>query len=98
MYPEVLEFRRLPEAWMRNRFHYNKYENSNDKPDAAEYPRYLLRFNSSKDIIVFHAEWEDQEAAVQIAELIGSLPEAFLSIRHVGLAAGSLRTKYQPSI
>ena len=62
-----------------------------DRPDGAGFPEYILRFNSVKDIVVFHAAWEDQEAAVKIANLRGSLPDAFLKIPHVDIAVGGFQ-------
>jgi hypothetical protein len=68
------------------------------KTDGADFPEYVLRFNAAKDIIVFHADWTDQEAAVKIAKLKGSLPDDFLKIRHVGIAVDKIRTRYRTAV
>jgi hypothetical protein len=88
--PDTLRFRHFPGGWM-----HSKYKSPADRPDGTGYPEYTLRFNATKDIIVFHAGWEDQAAAVKVSELRGLPPDDFLKIRHVGIAVGSFRVQYR---
>ncbi len=57
-----------------------------NQQDSRSYPDYTLRFNGARDIIVFHAYWEGQEAVADIVRLRGSHPISFMKMRHVGLA------------
>jgi hypothetical protein len=66
-----------------------------DTPDGASFPESVLRFNGTKEIIVFHASWEDQEAAIKISKLRHSSPDDLLNIRRVGIAVSSLRLQHQ---
>jgi hypothetical protein len=69
-----------------------------DSPDGAGFPEYILRYNSIKDIIIFHAAWEDQEAAIKIAEFMGGPPDDFLKIRHVGISVGAFRIAHNGAL
>lgn len=87
LYPDTLKFRHFPSNWMSDK-------SSNDRPDGTGFPEYLLRFNSTKDVVVLCTPWEDQEAAIEIAKLRCSPPDSFLKIRHVGISVDSLKMAY----
>lgn len=90
--PDTLKFRDLPYEWMCYP------SRTADSPDAAGFPEYVLRYNGMKDIIVFHAVWEDQEAAVKISDLMGSCLDDFLKMRHVGIADAAFNTTHDATL
>jgi hypothetical protein len=62
---------------------------------SPPHPGFVLRFNASRDVIVFHAYVLNQVIAQRIAQLNKAPPDAFAGLRHVGInvAEGfSLRT------
>lgn len=83
--PDTLSFRNIPirRGWWVH---------------MAEFPEYTLRFNGAKDIFVFHADWEDQEAAIHISGFRGSPPDSFSRIRHVGIAVDRFTNEHLPQI
>ena len=95
LYPDTLMFRHFPSDWG---FLVDKHHTYWDSPDGASFPEHVLRFNGAKDIIVFHADWADQEAAIEIARLRGSQLSDFLKIRHVGIAVDKIRRKHHTHI
>jgi hypothetical protein len=80
--PDSLPFRILPPRWT------DEMENQESLPDGTGYPEYVLRFNGARDIIIFHANWEDQEAVINISKL-GGPPASFSQMQHIGLTIGS---------
>lgn len=82
--PDSLPFRKLPRFW-------TQFDDTKDDPaDGTAYPEYILRFNGAKDIIIFHASWENQEAVVEISKFQGYPPEGFSRMQHIGLTVGAL--------
>jgi hypothetical protein len=87
MYPDTLRFRQFSWGWMRD-------PPPDDSSDGEGWPEYVLHLNYAKDIIIFHAFWADQGAAIKIAKFKGSPPADFFKIRHVGISLGSLTVVY----
>ncbi|KIN03391.1 hypothetical protein OIDMADRAFT_143054 [Oidiodendron maius Zn] len=82
--PDSLPFRKLPRLW-------TLFDDTKDDPaDGTAYPEYILRFNGAKDIIIFHASWENQEAVVEISKFQGYSPDGFSRMQHIGLTVGAL--------
>lgn len=82
--PDSLPFRNLPRFWTANGCH------KDDPADGTAYPEYILRFNGARDIIIFDAGWEDQEAVVEISKLQGRVPDGCSRMQHVGISVGAL--------
>ena len=81
--PDSLSFRILPRRWTDG-------TGGQEHPsDGTGYTEYILRFNGARDIVIFHANWEDQGAVTEIAKLHGA-PAAFSQMQHIGLTVGSL--------
>jgi hypothetical protein len=87
-YPDTLRFRQNLGWWLW------RDPPSPDWNDEKGMPEYVLHLNYAKDIIILHATWEDQEAAIKIANFKGSPPADFLKIRHLGISLGSLTVVY----
>jgi hypothetical protein len=85
--PDAIPFRHLPHNWSQSK------ETANNHPNLAAYPEHILRINSARDIIVFHAPVDDQRSVVDILQKQGNVPEVFLKLRHVGLSLQSLQFK-----
>ncbi|KAK6850040.1 hypothetical protein PG990_001035 [Apiospora arundinis] len=84
--PDVLPFQTLPYRWALR-------ELPEDRADASDFSSYDLRFNGSKDVMMFHARWTDLEAIVRIAKMQGSggpSHPCFATIRHLGLSTQGL--------
>lgn len=92
-YPDTLKFHNyFPSHWM---FDESQKGVKVGTVYGAGYPEYTLRYNGSKDIIILHASWEEQQAAVEIAKLNGSPPEDFLKIRHLGIGVEDFQIRYK---
>jgi hypothetical protein len=63
LFPDTLTFQHFTKYWgdMCDKPYW-----ACDKPDGIPFPEHVLRFNGGKDIIVFHADWIDQESAVKL--------------------------------
>ncbi|KAH8880485.1 hypothetical protein GQ53DRAFT_536695 [Thozetella sp. PMI_491] len=81
--PDSLPFRMLPHCWTE------EGDWLDEPADGSGCPEYVLRFNGARDIVLFHADWEDQEAVVKISELRGP-PIPFTRMQHIGLTVRSL--------
>jgi hypothetical protein len=64
LYPDVITFRVLPHSW--GQFWYDGW-NHRGTLGVSEFPEHILRFHGSKDIIIFVANWEDQQFAINIS-------------------------------
>jgi hypothetical protein len=95
MFPDTLNFRHFPREWGWVEGLPPWYE---PLIDGVGFPEYVLRFNGAKDIIVFHASRYDQDNAVKIAKLSGSLPTCFSKIRYVGIAVDKFCKSSQSTI
>ncbi|KUJ23954.1 HET-domain-containing protein [Mollisia scopiformis] len=91
LYPDTLKFRYLPVGWMSDNSMKGVYLGS---PDGAGCPEHILRFNGAKDIVILDAAWEDQEAAIEIAESRGSPPDEFLKMCHVGIRVNDFKFRH----
>lgn len=90
LYPDTLKFRLLPSRWMFDESRKGVYVGT---PDGAGCPECTLRYNASKDIILLHAGWEDQQAAIEIAKFNGSPNASFFQIRHVAIGVDDFHVK-----
>jgi hypothetical protein len=87
LFPDKLRFRNLPREWGWIEMAHMGPGKLNGSP----FLEYILRFNGARDIIIFDADWADQESAIKIAALGGSVHDSFLQMRHVGIAIDKLR-------
>lgn len=85
-FPDTLEFRVLPRQWGDIRGSWSRLPLS-----VTGYPARTLRFNGTKDIMIFNASFDDQAFVAEIARKSNIPVEGFQNIRNMGLAVGSLR-------
>ena len=75
--PDTLEFKSL-RRW-----------NGVEPEGASQSPQFTFRFNGQKDIFIFEAGWEDQQAVERIVKLQGQSPRSFLPMQNVGISYGA---------
>jgi hypothetical protein len=86
LFPHTLKFRNLSMGWGKEMAHKGL-----GKLNGSPFLEHILRFNGARDIIIFDVDWADQESAIKIAALGGSVHDSFLKMRHVGIAIDKLR-------
>ena len=85
-FPDTLEFRVLPRQWGDIRGSWSRLPLS-----SKGYPACTLRFNGTKNIMIFDDSFDDQAFVAEISGKSNVPVEGFLGIRNMGLAIGSLR-------